>query len=186
MKIKKKHIFRFFGPFFSSFIIFGWDFVENEKNHQKSTVILLHFWLSKQKNYFWSHAKLAKMSSFQCTVGGGYVEPDQSRGNCSSRNKKSQNKRSFERKNPSLLSLKNGISFSASFPTCYFRPIKSFDKRVIWRRSSISFWIRSSNTRVKEMITSLLDNLPPLRGCVWVRALSTKYKAIISVRCSEQ
>jgi len=43
MKIKKKHIFRFFGPFFSSFIIFGWDFVENEKNHQKSTVILLHF-----------------------------------------------------------------------------------------------------------------------------------------------
>ena len=68
MKIKKKHIFRFFGPFFSSFIIFGWDFVENEKNHQKSTVILLHFWLSKQKNYFWSHAKLAKMSSFQCTV----------------------------------------------------------------------------------------------------------------------
>ena len=69
MKIKKKHIFRFFGPFFSSFIIFGWDFVENEKNHQKSTVILLHFWLSKQKNYFWSHAKLAKMSSFQCTVG---------------------------------------------------------------------------------------------------------------------
>ena len=73
MKIKKKHIFRFFGPFFSSFIIFGWDFVENEKNHQKSTVILLHFWLSKQKNYFWSHAKLAKMSSFQCTVGGGTV-----------------------------------------------------------------------------------------------------------------
>ena len=71
MKIKKKHIFRFFGPFFSSFIIFGWDFVENEKNHQKSTVILLQFWLSKQKNYFWSHAKLAKMSSFQCTVGGG-------------------------------------------------------------------------------------------------------------------
>ena len=68
MKIKKKYIFRFFGPFFSSFIIFGWDFVENEKNHQKSTVILLHFWLSKQKNYFWSHAKLAKMSSFQCTV----------------------------------------------------------------------------------------------------------------------
>ena len=68
MKIKKKHIFRFFGPFFSSFIIFWWDFVENEKNHQKSTVILLHFWLSKQKNYFWSHAKLAKMSSFQCTV----------------------------------------------------------------------------------------------------------------------
>ena len=68
MKIKKKHIFRFFGPFFSSFIIFGWDFVENEKNHQKSTVILLQFWLSKQKNYFWSHAKLAKMSSFQCTV----------------------------------------------------------------------------------------------------------------------
>ena len=70
MKIKKKHIFRFFGPFFSSFIIFGWDFVENEKNHQKSTVILPHFWLSKQKNYFWSHAKLAKMSSFQCTVEG--------------------------------------------------------------------------------------------------------------------
>ena len=69
--------------------------------------------------------------------GGGYIEPYQSRGNCSSRNKKSQNKRSFERKNPSLLSLKNGISFSASFPTCYFRPIKSFDKRVIWRRSSI-------------------------------------------------
>ena len=68
MKIKKKHIFRFFGPFFSSFIIFGWDFVENEKNHQKSTVILLQFWLSKQKNYFWSHAKLAKMSSFQCPV----------------------------------------------------------------------------------------------------------------------
>ena len=71
MKIKKKHIFRFFGPFFFSFIIFGWVFVENEKNHQKSTVLLLHFWLSKQKNYFWSHAKSAKMSSFQCTVGGG-------------------------------------------------------------------------------------------------------------------
>ena len=75
MKIKKKNIFRFFGPFFSSFIIFGWDFVENEKNHQKSTVILLHFWLSKQKNYFWSHAKLAKMSSFQCTVGGVSRDP---------------------------------------------------------------------------------------------------------------
>ena len=79
MKIKKKHIFRFFGPFFSSFIIFGWDFVENEKNHQKSTVILLHFWLSKQKNYFWSHAKLAKMSSFQCTVrrSRGTVQEEQ-------------------------------------------------------------------------------------------------------------
>ena len=98
--------------------------------------------------------------------------------------KKSQNKGSFERKNPPLLSLKNGISFSASFLTCYFRPIKTFDKRVIWRRSSISFWIRSSNTRVKEMITSLLDNLPPLRGCVWVRALSRPLSAPFLFRTS--
>ena len=43
IEIKKKHIFGFFGPFFSQFIIFGWDFVEKEKNHQKSVVILPHF-----------------------------------------------------------------------------------------------------------------------------------------------
>ena len=43
-KLKKIYFFGFFGQFFSSFIIFRWDFVEKEKNHQKSVVILPHFW----------------------------------------------------------------------------------------------------------------------------------------------